>query len=135
MGGQPYLYNPPTRYSALDPQYEFNPKSVTQASLAPPPLPKPKPEGPLINFNRHPDSYLIVPYGNTNAVPMAPNTKGKVKWTRHVQLAFRVAQLVGAVGLLVCVICLKGMSDNEGWILRLPVHYHQLHCHCRLHQS
>jgi hypothetical protein len=130
MGGQPYLYNPPTRYSALDPQYEFNPKSVTQASLVPRPPPKPKAEGPLINFNRHPDSYLILPYGNTNAVPMAPNTKDKVKWARYIQLTFRVAQLIGAVGMLVCVICLKGMTDNEGWVLRLPVSQHRVHHHC-----
>jgi hypothetical protein len=136
MGGQPYIYDPPShRYSALVPQNEFNPKAVTQASLAPPPPPKPKQEGPLLNFNRHPDSYLVLPYGNTTAVPMSANTKGKVKWARYIQLVFRAAQLIGAVGMLICVICLKGMSDNEGWILRLPVcgfHFCRAHGHANL---
>jgi hypothetical protein len=121
MGGQPYIYDPPVRYSTLYPQNAFDPKAVSRASLAPPPPPKPRQEGPLLNFNRHPDSYLVLPHGNISAVPMSPNTKVKVKWARHVQLAFRATQLVGAVGMLICVICLKGMSDNEGWVLRLPV--------------
>jgi hypothetical protein len=121
MGGQPYIYDPPVRYSTLYPQNAFDPKAVSRASLAPPPPPKPRQEGPLLSFNRHPDSYLVLPHGNTSAVPMSPNTKVKIKWARHVQLAFRATQLIGAVGMLICVICLKGMSDNEGWVLRLPV--------------
>ncbi|KAF2430059.1 hypothetical protein EJ08DRAFT_734554 [Tothia fuscella] len=124
MGGSqaPYIYNAPVHYgySALNPPNEFNPKSVTQASQAPPPPPKPKQEGPLLNFNRHPDSYLVLPYGNTNAVPMSQKTKTTVKWMRHGQLGLRVFELLAAVGILICVICIRGTTDNEGWILRLP---------------
>ena len=120
-GGQPYLYDPPKRYSAVDPYDGFNPKAVTMASRQPPPPPKPKPEGPLININRHPDSYLIVPYGNTNAKPMSPRTKANIKWARWIQLFFRVLQLLGAIGMLICVICIRGTQSTEGWIIRIPV--------------
>jgi hypothetical protein len=52
----PFLYDPPSRYSFSGPTDKgFNPKAVTQASLSPPAA-KPKPDGPLINFNKHPDS-------------------------------------------------------------------------------
>jgi hypothetical protein len=120
-GGQPFLYAPsaPVQYSALDPG--FNPKAVTQASYAPPPPPKPKQEGPLLNFNRHPDSYIVQPYGKLDCKPMSPNTKSKVKWTRSIQLASRIFQLLGSIAMLIFVISVKGASDNEGWILRLPV--------------
>ncbi|OCK79037.1 hypothetical protein K432DRAFT_426824 [Lepidopterella palustris CBS 459.81] len=117
--GQPYLYDPPKRYSAADPYDGFNPKAVTMASRRPPPPPKPKPEGPLINFNRHPDSYLILPYGNTNAKPMSPRIKTKINWTRWIQLFLRVLQFIGTIGILICVICIRGTQDTEGWIIRI----------------
>jgi hypothetical protein len=81
----------------------------------------PKQEGPLINFNRHPDSYLVMPSGTTGFTPLHPNTKKRVGRARKTQMALRCLQLVGVIGLLLCVICLKGMTGNEGWILRLPV--------------
>jgi len=120
-GGQPYLYNPPAAYTPWDPYNGFNPKAVSQASVLPPPAPRPKPEGPLINFNRHPDSYLITPYGKTDVQPMHPNTKKRVDNARKTQLFFRVLALVGAIGILVCVICIKVPKATEGWIVRLPV--------------
>lgn len=52
----PFIYDPPSRYSFSGPSDKaFNPKAATQASWSSP-VPKPKPDGPLINFNRHPDS-------------------------------------------------------------------------------
>ncbi|KAI9793798.1 MAG: hypothetical protein M1833_000521 [Piccolia ochrophora] len=118
MGAEaPFLYDPPTRYS--DPYTSFNPKAVSQASLRPP-KPKPKQEGPLINFNRHPDSYLILPYGNTKARPMSPRTKHKVKYARLIQLALRCLELLGAIGLLICAICVRKIEATTGWILRVP---------------
>jgi hypothetical protein len=122
-GGQPYLYSSP-RYSALDPLDPFNgfnPRAVTQASQMPPSPPRPKPEGPLINFNRHPDSYLVLPHRRSDVAPMSPNTKSRIKWARKVQLALRVPLILGAIGMLICVICVRGTKDAEGWILRLPV--------------
>jgi hypothetical protein len=122
-GGQPFLYaaSAPVQYSALD--HGFNPKAVTQASYVPPPPPKPKQEGPLLNFNRHPDSYIVQPYGKLDHKPLSPNTKSRIKWTRSVQLASRILQLLGGIAMLIFVISIKGASENEGWIIRLPVSY------------
>lgn len=122
MGGQPYLYTA-ERFDGDSLPNTFNPKAVTMASLAPLPPPKPKPKGPLINFNRHPDSYLILPYGRTGAKPMSPKTKTVVKWARWVQLVFRVFQLLGAIGVLLCGIFIKGTQNSEGFIIRIPVCY------------
>jgi hypothetical protein len=59
MGGSsapPFLYDPVSNWSFNDPKEGgFNPKVVTQASWAPR-LPKPQQNGPLVNFNRHPDA-------------------------------------------------------------------------------
>jgi hypothetical protein len=58
MGGvePPFLYDHPSRYSFNGPTEKgFNPKAATVASWTPP-VPKPKKDGPLIEFNKHPDS-------------------------------------------------------------------------------
>ncbi|KAF2089579.1 hypothetical protein K490DRAFT_55172 [Saccharata proteae CBS 121410] len=123
MGGpsQPYMYDRPSRQSVTaDSLYGFNPRAVTQASRASAPQPAPKQDGPLINFNRHPDSWLILPYEPTEAKPVKNRTKGLIKGTRWTQFGFRVLQLIGAVGMLICVICIHGTQDTEGWILRIP---------------
>lgn len=117
---QPYLYSPAERQSMNDPRDNFNPKAVTMASRMPP-SPKKKQDGPLVDFNKHPDSYLIVPYGKTDAKPMNSKTKLWIKIARWTQLFFRVCQLLGAVGLLLCAIFIKGAQDTEGWIMRIPV--------------
>lgn len=57
MGVQPpFLYDPPSRYSFNGPtDRAYNPKAATEASWSPP-KPKQKQDGPLIDFNKHPDS-------------------------------------------------------------------------------
>ncbi|KAI9671682.1 MAG: hypothetical protein M1831_003210 [Alyxoria varia] len=110
---QPYIYAPPS--AAND---GFDPKAHTRASLVPPRPRKPKQEGPLLDFNKHPDSYLILPYGQTDAKPLPPTTKRNVKWGRWVQLGLRVLGLIAAVGMLVAVICITNIQGNEGWIIR-----------------
>ncbi|KAH9871152.1 hypothetical protein J1614_006727 [Plenodomus biglobosus] len=110
---QPYLYQPQTEST-------FNPKAVTMASRMPPSPTKKKQDGPLINFNKHPDSYLVVPYGNTDVKPMNKRTKLFIKIARGVQLAFRICQLLGAVGVLLCGIFIRGALDTEGYIMRIP---------------
>ena len=114
---QPYMYAAPASTET------FDPRAVSRKSWAPPPPPKPKKSGPLLepDYNKHPDSYLIVPYGNINAKPMSPRTKNAVKWVRWVQLVFRTVELVGAVGTLIAAICVKATQETEGWIIRLPV--------------
>lgn len=133
MGNAPFLYDKPSKYSFTGPTDKaWDPKAVTRASWVAslPPPPRPKQEGPLIDakeFNRHPDSYFVVPYGNLNWKPMSPLTKKKVKYTRHVQLFLRICELLGALGLLFCVICIKGTQGSTGWIIRVPAGVAILH--------
>lgn len=117
----PYLYQPPSHQgSHLDPQYDFDPKAVTRASWSTVSSPRPKPTGPLIDFNRHPDSYVIIPYGNNQLPPLPARTKKTIIVTRWIQFGLRILQLIGALGLLVCVICIRGVDDVQSWILRIP---------------
>ena len=115
---QPFLYDPPSQNGY--PHRHFNPKAASQASFERP-TPRPKHEGPLIDFNKHPDSYVIVPYGNLNAKPMSPRTRKRVSYLRWTQLLFRLLELTGAVGMLVCAICVRQVDDTMGWTLRIPV--------------
>ena len=108
-------------YDAPRFDYSFNPKRVTHASWEAPPPSPPKPTGPLLDFNRHPDSYVIVPSNKLNVKPMRPKVKDWIRWVRWAQLAFRWMQLFGAIGMLICVICITNTQNTEGWILRLPV--------------
>ncbi|CAO2653745.1 Nn.00g031560.m01.CDS01 [Neocucurbitaria sp. VM-36] len=85
-----------------------------------PPSPRKKQDGPFINFNKHPDSYLILPYGNTDAKPMHSKTKVFINVTRWIQLALRVCTMLGAVGILLCGIFIRGAQDTEGYIMRIP---------------
>ena len=117
---QPYLYND-TRQSQYNEPEVFNPRAVTMASMQPPSPKKKKQEGPLIDFNKHPDSYLVLPYGKTDAKPMSPKVKTIIKTVRWIQLFFRVCTLFGAIGGLLCGIFIRGMGDTEGYIIRIPV--------------
>jgi hypothetical protein len=58
---------------------------------------------------------------------MSPNTKSKVKYSRQVQLFLRVLALFGALGLLFCVIAIKGTSGSLGWIIRVAPSVALLH--------
>lgn len=122
-GDAPYLYDPPSRRQIAYPYSDFDPKAVTRASwisAAESTISKPKQEGPLIDFNRHPDSYMVVA-PQTHYEPLPPNTKTKVKATRWVQFGFRLVQLLGAVGCLLCVIFVRNTETAQGWIMRIPV--------------
>lgn len=103
----------------------FNPKAVTMASRLPPPPPKQKQDGPMLNFNKHPDSYLILPYGNTNAKPMNPKTRTYINIARWIQFSLRICAMLGAVGVLLCGIFIRGAQETEGYIMRIPVRVHQ----------
>ncbi|KAI9769821.1 MAG: hypothetical protein M1840_003815 [Geoglossum simile] len=118
MGAEPpFLYDPPAKFN--DPHKSFNPKAVTLESCSPK-EPKKRRDGPLVNFNTHPDSYLILPYGQLNVKPMSPRTKTKVKWTRMALLLLRCCQLLGAAALMVTSICIRGTEGSTGWLLRIP---------------
>ncbi|KAL1965580.1 hypothetical protein VTN77DRAFT_5664 [Rasamsonia byssochlamydoides] len=114
----PFLYDPPSTWSFDGPAgNSFNPKSVTQASWTPRQS-RPKPDGPLVSFSRHPDSWGV-PRKSTNITPMSPRTKIRVKRTRLLQLLLRIATLVGALAALFCVICVNGTEVSVGWIIRV----------------
>jgi hypothetical protein len=52
----PFIYDRPSAYTFGNPTNRaFDPKAASRASWQPP-LPKPKQNGPLIDFNKHPDS-------------------------------------------------------------------------------
>lgn len=82
---------------------------------------KPEGNGPLINFNQHPDSWMVVANQNPKYTPMPANTKTKVKAIRWVQFVLRVFEEIGALGLLVCMICFKNMPTVFAWIMRISV--------------
>jgi hypothetical protein len=120
----PYIFSPVSQQDR-DPTYDFDPKAVTRASYysiaSSTSTPAPKQQGPLIDFNRHPDSYIIVPTARSNVPPMHPNTKQRINTARWLQFSLRLLQLIGALGALVCVIIIRGVNDVQGWILRIPV--------------
>ena len=116
----PFLYDPPSRLATSS--SDFNPKRISQASLRPP-SPREKQTTPLMNFNQHPDSFPVLPYGNTNARPMGAKTKDKVRWARAVLLGFRVVQLISATALFVAAICIRSIDTTDGWFVRIPVCY------------
>ncbi|EEP81560.1 predicted protein [Uncinocarpus reesii 1704] len=121
MGGSapPFLYDPPPRHAPASPERPFNPKLYTQASQSPP-KPKPKKNGPLINFNQHPDSFGLIANARGNIKSMSPQTKRRVNYARRFQLALRALTLIGALGLLFCVICIKGTTVTLAWMIRVP---------------
>ncbi|KAL4978473.1 hypothetical protein BDW66DRAFT_129638 [Aspergillus desertorum] len=115
----PFLYGSPDAFSFRGPtDPPFNPKAVTQASWTRPPAKK-KQKGPLINFNRHPDSYSNLPDGRSRWTPMSPWTKPKVFYGRRTQLGLRVFSLIGALGSLFCAIVIKNVAASIIWIIRV----------------
>ncbi|KIV83295.1 hypothetical protein PV11_05333 [Exophiala sideris] len=120
MGVQPpFIYDKPSHYNFGNPtNRSFKPKAATEASWAPSPS-RPKQNGPLIDFNKHPDTYVIVPYGNLDAKPMHPNTEQRVTRARQVQLFLRACGLLGVMGILFCVIAINKTSSTVGWIIRV----------------
>ncbi|KAK0312007.1 hypothetical protein LTR01_002921 [Friedmanniomyces endolithicus] len=130
----PYLYDGPKQrpisfpYSQ-QPQFQtptdnFNPRAVTQASYArlsqqslPP---QPKKEGPLIDFNQHPDSYAVYSGPRPEFKALPPKTKEAVVGVRWAQFGLRLVQMIVALGLLVGTICMKGTDGAETYLLRIP---------------
>lgn len=52
---------------------------------------------------------------------MSPYTKARVKRTRVFQLLFRLVQIIGALGILFCVISIDHTGVALGWIIRVAV--------------
>ncbi|PYI28504.1 hypothetical protein BP00DRAFT_377198 [Aspergillus indologenus CBS 114.80] len=116
----PYLYDRPIRQHTASPRFysqTFNPKAVTEASWAQP-EPRAEVKGPLVDLNRHPDSYYNVP-DRTRWTPLSPHTKSRVIYGRKVQLGLRVLALIGALGSLFCSIVIKNAANTIIWIVRV----------------
>ena len=75
----------------------------------------------MIDFNRHPDAYMIVEGTKVEHKPLPANTKKVIKVVRWVHFALRVLQLIGAFGTMVCVICIQSAPQVQAWIMRIPV--------------
>ncbi|KAK5101873.1 hypothetical protein LTS08_004332 [Lithohypha guttulata] len=115
----PFIYDKPSSYTFDGPQSRgFNPKAVTYASWTPKQT-KVKQDGPLISFNRHPDSYHQSPYGNVSYIPVSPHTKGRVTAAWKSQRVLRAFALLGALGAVFCIIVLRKTSTGVGWIIRV----------------
>ncbi|KAH7022472.1 hypothetical protein EDB80DRAFT_744967 [Ilyonectria destructans] len=129
MGGaqQPFMYSAVQRNDARYPESTFDPKAVTRASWEPKKF-KPKPDGPLVSFNRHPDAHMVLSYRSNNYSSMSPRIKSWIKWLRHFQLLLRVLELVGAVGILVLVILMTKIEAVTGWIMKITPAVATAHC-------
>ncbi|KAK3294686.1 uncharacterized protein B0H64DRAFT_325805 [Chaetomium fimeti] len=124
MGGSqpPFMYQSVSRDDERFPAVKFDPKAVTRASYESK-KPKPKPDGPLVSFNRHPDA-LMVPNGRNKFSPMGHKTKSWIKGMRVVQMCLRVVQAIAAVGLIVAM----SVSGLGGWVVIVTCGIVILHC-------
>lgn len=77
-------------------------------------------------------SKWVAPRQHTPYIPMSPYTKARVKRTRVVQLLFRLVELIGALAILFCVICINHTGVALGWIIRVAV---SLHLYCILRKA
>ncbi|KAF4907419.1 hypothetical protein CGCVW01_v012519 [Colletotrichum viniferum] len=128
MVQQPYLYNAVSNSrDSRFPEPKFDPKAVTRASWEPKPR-KPKPTGPLVTFNRHPDAQMVLSHRSSNYVSLSPRTKSWIKSIRIVQLTLRVLQLIGAAGLLALLILLNNIEALAGWVMRITPGVVMVHC-------
>ncbi|KAH8597239.1 hypothetical protein B0O99DRAFT_651083 [Bisporella sp. PMI_857] len=114
----PFLYNAIKTEGPGSPYSNFDPKAFSRASIVPK-EPRPKQNGPLVSFNQHPDSYLILPNEGSNTKPMNPSVKSWVKWTRICQLALRCLEALASIGLLVMMILIRNVDAATGWIMRV----------------
>ncbi|KAL0944192.1 uncharacterized protein CTRU02_202079 [Colletotrichum truncatum] len=128
MAQQPFLYNAVSHnHDPRFPEPKFDPKAVTRASWEPKPR-KPKPNGPLVTFNRHPDAHLVLSHRSNNYVSLSPRTKSWIKAMRVFQLGLRVLELIAAAGLLALLILLNNIETLAGWVMRITPGVVMLHC-------
>ncbi|KAJ5281782.1 hypothetical protein N7478_007154 [Penicillium angulare] len=114
----PFLYDRPNAYRFYGPtDPEFDPKAVTQASRTPA-SPRQRPNGPLVTFNRHPDTWETLNEKKPTWTPMSPRTKSWVKGVRATQLFVRSVTLLGALASLFCGIVVTKAGTTVIWIIR-----------------
>ncbi|KAL2172828.1 hypothetical protein VTG60DRAFT_6 [Thermothelomyces hinnuleus] len=111
----PFMYQPVNRDDERFPPKKFDPKAVTRASYESK-KPKPKPNGPLVSFNRHPDAHMV-PSGRSQFRPMSRRTKAWIKAMRVMQVCLRVVQITAAIGLIAAMV----VAGLMGWIMAVTL--------------
>jgi len=113
---QPLL--PEFSSSDFTPTTRFNPKSVTQAlHAARNAPPRPVQRGPFINLDASNSTLLPRPALRDGACPVS---KTMITISRYVSIVLRLFQLLGAMGLLVCLLFIRDIEFTTGWICRVP---------------
>lgn len=101
--------------------FHFDPRAATRASFEPRPAPRSKPTGPLVSFNQHPDSWLILPTSSANVNILNPKVKEWIKLSRALQLILRCFELLLAAALLTMMILLSNVDNVPKYILCIVV--------------
>ncbi|KAI1639858.1 hypothetical protein F4809DRAFT_48543 [Biscogniauxia mediterranea] len=114
---QPFMYDSP-RGDSRSPERKFDPKAITRASWEPVPK-KPKKNGPLVSFNRHPDLHEVPTGRTTRFQPMSSTTKWWIKWMRYFQMVLRALEMIGGVGLLGLMIIISNVDPLTAWVMRI----------------
>ncbi|KAB5535254.1 hypothetical protein GE09DRAFT_1143185 [Coniochaeta sp. 2T2.1] len=127
MGSQPpFLYQSENMYDGF-PSTPFDPKAVTRASFQAK-RPRPKPDGPLVSINRHPDAHVAPTQRSFYWKPMSDTTKWWIKASRVIQLFLRVLELIAAVGVLVLFILMTNTTELVAWVMRITTAVVMVHC-------
>jgi uncharacterized membrane protein len=63
----------------------------------------------------------VAPNQNKPIKLMSRHTKARVTHTRRFQLLLRILSVLGAIGILFCVICISHTDVALGWIIRVAV--------------
>ncbi|PHH58655.1 hypothetical protein CDD81_4952 [Ophiocordyceps australis] len=126
----------PFIYSGLDggsgsqwrfPVAVFDPKAVTRASWQPKPA-KPRPRGPLISLDHHPDAFALPSYRPRGGVELSRASRWAIKWLRRVQLVLRMLELGAAAAVLVLMALVVNMETVTMWTLRIAPGLSVMHC-------
>lgn len=118
------FHNPPSWHPVdIMPSYAFPvaPPSPYTEKAARRPYSHPRNQLQSTFSNQDPShGYVVVPsLDDTKA--LGPQTKKGILYTRYVQRILRVAQLNGAVGLLVCTACTTNLEEQQSLSLRIAV--------------
>ncbi|KAL8382549.1 hypothetical protein RB595_006364 [Gaeumannomyces hyphopodioides] len=124
---QPFLYDQEKFNDARFPPATFDPKAVTRASWEVKPPPKPKPNGPLVTFNQHPDIHEI-PNPRRRFRQLGPRTKNWIRRMRVFQLGLRAVELVAALGILALMILITNVDILVAMVMRITAGVVVIHC-------
>lgn len=113
---RPFLpYNNPALNSVED-LNSFNPKRFSQQSEAPM-IAKPKPMAPYVHLDQSTNA-KIARAEHANATTIS---RRALLGVRVLAIALRALQLLGAMGMLLCMMFVRKLDDITGWICRVPV--------------